>query len=136
MFKWQEKFSCGIPEIDKQHRKLFEIGARIYETASLNDACDHYDELTQTLQELLDYTQYHFGFEENLLIKYDYEHFDMHKIEHNFFVRKLQKLTIKDLDDNQEQTLLEIVSFVADWVAGHILVSDMKYKECLIKGGE
>lgn len=135
MFKWQDTFSCGIPEIDKQHIKLFEIGSRVYETATLNDDFDHYDELTQTLQELLDYTQYHFSFEENLLIKCNYDDLTTHKFEHDFFIKKLKKISLKDLEDNQDQTLLEIVHFVADWVAGHILDTDMKYIDCLTKGG-
>lgn len=135
MFKWQDSFSCGITEIDNQHKKLFEIGARVYETATLNDEYDHYDELTQILQELLDYTQYHFGYEEKLFIKYNYENITSHKFEHDFFIKKLQKISKKDLEDNQGQTLLEIVRFVADWITGHILDSDMKYRECLLNGG-
>lgn len=135
MFKWNEQFSCSIPVIDTQHRKLFEIGARIYETATLNDEFDHYDELTQTIQELVDYTQYHFSYEENLMQKCNYENFHTHKIEHDFFVKKLQRIARKDLEENQGQTLLEIVNFVADWISGHIMDSDMKYRECLIKSG-
>jgi hemerythrin len=135
MFKWQNSFSSGIPEIDRQHQKLFEIGARVYETATLNDEFDHYDELTQTIQELLDYTQYHFGFEEDLFKKLNYENAATHKVEHDFFVKKLQKISRKDLEDNQGQTLIEIMTFLADWIAGHILGSDMKYRECFKKGG-
>lgn len=135
MFKWQDKFSCSIPEIDKQHRKLFEIGSRIYETATLNDDCDHYDELMQTLDELVEYTKYHFSYEEKLLQKCNYPDYPTHKIEHDFFIKKVQKIAGKDLEENQNQTLMEIVKFVADWIAGHILDTDMKYKECLINGG-
>ena len=29
MIKWKEEYSCNIKEIDKQHKKLFEIGGRI-----------------------------------------------------------------------------------------------------------
>ena len=40
----------------------------------------------------------------------------------------------QDLEDTQRQTFIEMVGFVADWVTGHILDSDVKYIECLIKG--
>ena len=135
MFKWQDTFSCGIPEIDKQHRKLFEIGSRIYETATLNDDFDHYDELTQSLEELVEYTKYHFSYEEDLMMKCNYSDYAIHKIEHDFFIKKVQKLAGRDLEAEQNQTMTDMVSFVADWVAGHILDTDMKYKACLISNG-
>lgn len=135
MFKWQDKFSCGIEEIDSQHRKLFEIGAKVYDTALLNDDYDHYDELMTILQELVDYTQYHFGYEEMLFEKYNYENAFTHKIEHDFFIKKLKKINSKDLEDSQGETFLQLVEFVSDWITGHILGSDMKYRECFLKGG-
>lgn len=135
MFKWQDRFSCGIAEIDKQHKKLFEIGERIYDTASLKDDFDHYDELMQALDELVEYTKYHFGFEEMLMQRYNFSGYAMHKVEHDFFIKKVQKLAAKDMEENQNQTLMEMVHFVADWVSGHILDTDIKYKECLISNG-
>lgn len=136
MFKWQEIFSCGIQEIDRQHQRLFEIGRKIYETATLNDECDHYDELAQTLDELIEYTKYHFDYEEKLMEKYNYPGYAVHKIEHAFFIKKVLKIADKDFEENQNQTMMEIVHFVADWITGHILDTDMKYKECLAKNGE
>jgi hemerythrin len=136
MFKWQENYSCGIQEIDRQHQRLFEIGKQIYDTASLNDECDHYDELTQTLNELVEYTKYHFGYEEALMEKYNYPDYATHKFEHDFFIKKVLKIAGKDFEEDQNQTMMEIVRFVADWVAGHILDTDMKYRECLIQNGE
>ncbi len=135
MFKWQDKFTSGIEEIDNQHRKLFEIGARIYDTASLNDDYDHYDELMSILQELIDYTQYHFGYEEKLFEQYNYQDAFAHKIEHDFFIKKLKRINTKDLDGSQGETFLQLVDFVTDWITGHILGSDMAYRECFLKGG-
>ena len=135
MFHWQDKFSCGIKEIDRQHQKLFEIGTKVYDLAVLKDDFDHYDEMTQAIEELIDYTEYHFGYEEALFKKYQYEDAFTHKVEHDFFVKKIKRIGNKDLDENQDQTLMEIVTFVADWISGHILDTDMKYKECFIKGG-
>lgn len=135
MFKWQDSFNIGIPEIDKQHRRLFAIGDRIYDTATLNDNCDHYDELVEALNELVEYTEYHFGYEEELMQKYNYPEYATHKIEHDFFVKKLKKIAGKDLDEDQGRTMMEIVHFVADWISGHILDTDVKYKVVMQKNG-
>jgi hemerythrin len=134
MFKWKDTYSTGIAEIDTQHRRLFEIGAEIYEIASIKDDFDHYDEIMQSLEELKEYTIYHFSFEEELMMKYDFDQYETHKVEHAFFVKKLQKIARKDLEEGQADTLMALVHFVADWVTGHILDTDMNYRECLKRG--
>ena len=68
-FKWKERYKLGIEEIDRQHKNLFDIGARVYDLAVLKDSYDHYDEIMSVLNELLDYTKYHFTYEEDLIKK-------------------------------------------------------------------
>ena len=131
MIKWKEEYSCNIKEIDKQHKKLFEIGGRIYYTASIDDGYDHYDEIMDILNELTQYTVYHFKYEEDLFLRYTYPDYETHKIEHDFFVKKVGKLLSRDLDKGQYGVIIEIVNFVADWVSGHILKSDHAYKSYL-----
>src|SRR4051794_13093995 len=102
MFEWKKSFSCKVNAIDDQHIKLFEIGSRLHDIVSLDDNTDHFDEITCILDELVDYTKYHFSFEENLMEKQGYGGFDLHKIEHDFFVKKLKKLEKSDYDENQQ----------------------------------
>lgn len=131
MFEWSDKYSVNIEKIDNQHKKLFEIASDIYELASLKDSYDHYDEITKLLNELKDYAVYHFNYEEKLMEQYGYGGLDDHKIEHMFFVKKLNKIEKIDIDNNQNEALLELINFVADWITGHILKSDMEYKPYL-----
>ena len=135
MIRWKDSFSCNIADIDLQHKKLFEIGERIYDAASIRDEYDHYDEIMGILNQLAEYTIYHFKFEEALMAKYNYPGFEPHKIEHDFFVKKVQRIARRDLEDGQNETMLEIVNFVADWIAQHILKSDFSYKDYLNSKG-
>lgn len=128
-FKWKDEYSCGIAEIDSQHKKLFEIGTRLYDLASLDDRFDHYDEIVNTLEELRDYTVYHFGYEEKLMEKHGYSHLETHKIEHDFFVKKLVRLEKKDFDADQGKAVVEMLEFVSSWIAAHILKTDFNYRE-------
>lgn len=125
--KWKDSYSCKIEEIDNQHKKLFEIGNRIFTLASLKDDYDHFDEIQQILDELKQYTLYHFQYEEDLMKRYGYEKLEEHRLEHQFFVRKIQRIELKDIDTRQSEAIIEIVEFVADWVCGHIMKSDMEY---------
>jgi hemerythrin len=127
LFKWKDGFSCNIEEIDQQHKKLFEIGSRLNSIVSLQDGYDHYDEIMEVLGELKDYTVYHFDYEEALLRKYGYEDLEVHEIEHKMFVEKLMKIYKKDIDGNQQKVTLDVLMFVADWIAAHILKTDMQY---------
>lgn len=131
IFKWKDSYSVNIAEIDKQHKKLFEIGARIYDVANLNDDYDHYDEIMEIMGELKDYTVYHFGYEEKLMAEHGYSDLDTHQVQHKFFIKRLEKILKKDIDDQQQETVGELLNFIADWIAGHILQTDMKYKDFL-----
>ena len=36
-FEWKDEYSVNVAEIDKQHRRLFEIGARLYDLAGAKE---------------------------------------------------------------------------------------------------
>lgn len=128
IFKWKDNFSTGIEEIDKQHKRLFEIGGEIYNLATLKDGQDHYDEIMTLLSGLKDYTVYHFGFEESLMEKYNFSELDKHKVQHSRFIEKLNELETQDIDARQQKVILDILDFIVNWISSHILGSDLNYK--------
>lgn len=131
LFKWRDAFRLDIPEIDAQHQKLFEIGSRLYEIISLGDKYDHYDEIMQIIDELRDYAKYHFSYEENLMREKNFEGYDTHKVEHNLFIKRIAAINVEDIEEDQNKVLLDMVTFIADWISGHILKTDRLYREIL-----
>ncbi len=131
IFKWKDNFSVGIEEIDNQHKRLFEIGGEIYNLATLKDGQDHYDEIMALLKGLKDYTVYHFGFEESLMEKYNYDKIEEHKKQHAMFVEKLVDLETQEIDSRQKKVILDVLDFVVNWISSHILGSDFKYKDVI-----
>lgn len=130
-FKWKDSYSINIAEIDEQHKKLFEIGDRVYDIVLLDDDYDHYDEIVEIIEELRDYTIYHFEYEEKMLQKHGYNELEFQHFQHSFFVKRLEKIVSKDIDEDQKETTKEIIEFLADWITNHILQSDMKYSHFL-----
>jgi len=128
-FEWKDSYGVDVEEIDRQHRKLFEIGGRISDLVLAKDGYDHYDEIMTILDELKNYTIYHFNYEEKLMEEYGFPGLDEHKIEHMFLIKKLERMKDKDIDANQEDALINLVTFVSDWISGHILKTDMGYKD-------
>ena len=133
--KWKDSFSCNIEEIDNQHKRLFEIGSNLFAIASLSGDFDHYDEVSKIIGELKNYTIYHFGYEEELMLKLNYPKFDEHKAEHQAFIRKVLKFEQEDLDIKQAESVMNLIVFVADWVTAHILKTDIQYKDFFNSNG-
>ena len=131
-FKWKEEFNLNIDEIDKQHKKLMEIGRRAYDIAVIDDGYDRYDEIMTIIDELLEYTKYHFEYEEDMLKKCNYDHIHDQEEEHGFYVYKINEVASReDIDDNQRKVILEIIDFLSEWISKHIMIADRKYAEFL-----
>ncbi|MBP2031831.1 hemerythrin [Clostridium algifaecis] len=127
-FEWNEKYSLNIEEIDNQHKQLMAIGKKAYDIAILDDGYDRYDEIMTIIDELLDYTKYHFEYEENMLKKYNYGHIHEQEEEHGFYIYKINEVASReDLDDNQRKVILEIIEFLSQWITQHIMVADRQY---------
>jgi hemerythrin len=136
-FEWKDEYRTGIEVIDKQHKHLMEIGARIFDLANADDGYDRYDDIMEVLNELRDYTVYHFGYEEQLMEKYNYERYEPHKFQHYFVIKKIEKFEKEkdEIDVNQKETILRLAEFISDWITNHILKEDMRYRELFMSRG-
>ncbi|AGF58393.1 bacteriohemerythrin [Clostridium saccharoperbutylacetonicum] len=133
-FQWKDEYNLNIEEIDKQHRKLMEIGKKAYDIAVIDDGYDRYDEIMTILDELLEYTKYHFEYEENMLKQYNYEHIHNQEEEHAFYVYKIKQVASReDIDENQRKVVLEIIDFLSKWISEHIMGADKEYAVFLKK---
>lgn len=127
MFIWKDSYSVGVEAIDKQHKVLFEIGNDLA-NAMKSDKDDKYDDIMYILEELIDYTEYHFSFEEELLDKNGLPLSDKHLAQHRFFIETLNEKKSDEIDEYQGETLNELFGFVADWIIKHILNTDKEYQ--------
>lgn len=133
MFFWKDYYSVNIINIDNQHKELFRIANKLSNFIKEYDIItDQYDDIKQILNELTDYTIYHFQFEEDLMLTNGYEDISIHKVQHETFINKIKMLEFnEDIYINQKRSMLEALSFLLDWVSNHILITDMKYKAFL-----
>jgi hemerythrin len=134
VFKWSENYATGIREIDMQHRKLVDIGAKLEDMLNTGDSVDYYDYILETLEELKDYTEYHFSYEEKKMEENGYEDLEQHRMEHLYFVKRIDRLSMQDIDSHQLGVITETLSFLAKWLFSHILNADMKYVSCISRG--
>ncbi|WP_319402521.1 bacteriohemerythrin [uncultured Anaeromusa sp.] len=126
MLQWKEEYEVGVAEIDEQHQKLIDIANRVYELMRNELALDKYDQIVEILQELKEYTVYHFHFEEGLMQKARYKKRFSHKILHQNFLAQVEAVDLSAVDENQEAYLIQIMDFIANWLIDHIVGEDKK----------
>lgn len=127
MFKWKSEYETGVKLLDEQHKKLFEIANRAYELLSNELYIDKYNKIMEIIEELKDYTVFHFKSEEEYLLKIGYRKFLSHKIEHDSFIKKFDDIDFNHIDHNQDQYIKELLEFIYVWIDDHILVKDREY---------
>jgi hemerythrin len=129
--EWNEKYSVHIEEIDSQHKKIFSIINRLHDGMKARRGKEVIGGL---LDELVDYTYYHFATEERYFRLCNYPHFEVHKSEHDLMRNLVFDLRLK-FDANSEMIIVEAMELLKDWLSDHVLGSDQKYAFFLHKQG-
>lgn len=127
MIEWRDEFLLGIEKIDEQHKKLFQIANEIHTTMKNQLVTDKYDQIVRLITELKDYTIFHFTYEEDYMHSIGYRKLLSHKVEHHDFVEKINNVDYGKIDTNQEQYLMELLDFIVEWIANHIMKTDKAY---------
>lgn len=136
MFEWNDSYSVGIKEIDKQHKKLLGIGEElVYVMENTSKGLDQYDKVKQLLKELYDYTVYHFTAEEELMEKYDFLDLPSHQFQHKLFIKKIEEIDLDEFDNDQRDSTFKIMQFLSNWITNHILKIDPQYSKVLKEKG-
>ena len=128
---WDNAWSVGVAEIDRQHRKIIDMINRL-ESARLNGMSAMM--IGSILEELKKYTQYHFGLEEMYFDEFHYEDADEHRISHEFFTIKVESFC-HAFAGRREGLTEDVVQFLQGWLNLHIKGSDLKYKDCFLSNG-
>lgn len=130
-YEFTKEYHTGIDFIDEEHAKLFEIANRAYDLLTNQFVTDKYDAIVAVLEELRDYTKYHFNHEEEYMKSINYPKRFSQLHQHTQFINKLESYNLKEIDVNQQEGLLEILDFLALWLQGHIKGMDKKIGEAV-----
>ena len=128
-YEFTKDYHTGIDFIDEEHAKLFEIANRAYDLLTNQFVTDKYDAIVEVLEELRDYTKYHFNHEEEYMKSINYPKRFSQLHQHTQFINKLESYNLKEIDVNQQEGLLEILDFLALWLQSHIKGMDKKIGE-------
>ncbi|PVV19238.1 MAG: hypothetical protein B6D79_15345 [gamma proteobacterium symbiont of Ctena orbiculata] len=130
-FVWDNSYTVGIAEIDRQHKALMDManelkfeldGKRSIKTAR------------RILKGLIDYTATHFSYEEQLMDQTNYNESKQHKKLHRKLVDDVMEYNER-IEQGDEKVLGELMVFIKGWLIEHIQKTDKKFGSHLQKTG-
>ncbi len=127
LIEWSKDLELGIPEIDKQHRKLVEMLNEFYtelEEGHRQEAVEHF------LKNLEDYLNFHLDYEEKFMEEIGFPETEGHKKVHQMF-KKLYAEEKERYLQGDTKALRELVAFAFSWLFSHIMKTDRKYADYL-----
>ena len=120
------EYFTGIPHVDEQHQRLFEIVGTANDLINNEFIPDKFDYITDILTELTEYTKVHFSDEERYMESVGYPGLEAQRQAHAGFIDKLEDIQIDGFEENQQEVLMEMMDFLFNWLVQHILKMDKK----------
>lgn len=124
MYKWDNGYKLGLPKIDEQHKKLFDLAEELYILFRDEFCIDKYDKIIEKINGLKEYTIFHFNTEEAYMQEIGYKKYLSHKVDHDDFIKTVNNIDMDMIDEGHDDFILELLKFVTTWISDHILQKD------------
>ncbi len=128
---WKKTYEIGVYNIDKQHKRIFEIVNRFYNELFSEQYNNENNKVFEILKELKQYCKYHFDYERNIYSK---------EIIAEYFSNEYKLLDEIELIVSPTNKYLNIIKLyvfaehLRQWIVKHVLLlNDNKFKEVLKK---
>ncbi len=125
-YRFGDEYLTGISFIDKEHKELFRIIGEVNALIKDDYKADKYDDIVFLLNQLKDYTEYHFKDEEEHMQSVQYEGLKIQKLQHEAFIERLAEVDLEAVDEEQQEYLEELLEYLTGWLINHILKMDKK----------
>jgi hemerythrin len=122
-FEWKDAYSVGIAAIDVQHKKILELMNDLFE--SIRDTREDLI-IKEVLDELVGYSNYHFGLETSFFKKYGYPKEKEHVVEHERFIERVSELMVGE-KLNLNCVPAKTLEYLKEWFTNHMLRVDIEY---------
>jgi hemerythrin len=127
--RWDiQEFSVGVPSVDAQHERLFELVNALFQGVKKMDQVG----IGEILEELVQYTVNHFAYEENLFRQHGYPGEQDHLEQHHRLVKQVSDF-VKEFQSGESMVDFRLLNFLRNWLKGHIQVEDRKYTSFFVR---
>lgn len=122
-FEWRDTYALGIPVVDAEHRRFFDILDGLERLAS---AESHPAEVRIRIGQLMNYAREHFAHEEEFLDAVGCPGLDEHAAEHRSYVDELNRFALQ-----RDVSAAATLDFARGWLVAHLLGTDRTYQRWL-----
>lgn len=123
--EFTDQFLVGVKQIDREHRKLFQI-VGIIQDALARGGEEAVAAAQLAVRELLEYTRTHFASEEALMASYAYPELDAHRQQHADLLGQVRDMEMR-VEIEGEMAALELSRFLGLWLSKHIQQTDKRF---------
>jgi len=124
---WEDRLNTGIDVIDSQHQRIVDYINDLEIAKMKGDK----HMVTDVIEQLIDYTQSHFGFEESMLEDAGYKFLKPHKKVHELFIKRVTEFTMRAAKG--EEIADELHLMLSKWLINHIASEDRDYADAVKK---
>ena len=123
--RWDDSLSVGIELIDDQHKTWIQ---RLNSIAAAIERHEGPRKIAETLDFLIDYTEFHFATEEQHMAANNYPGLDEHRLQHEELKDTLKNLG-QDFDEEGATHALAhaVNTFLGNWLIEHIRETDQQF---------
>jgi len=119
MLHWSDAYAVGVHRVDGHHRRLIEISNAVLARLEAPPGAALDDDLGR----LRDYALFHFGEEEQLMIRYQYPHLQAHRAEHRRLIDQIDQIRA-EIGVAVGAPRAEMECFLREWILDHSQTED------------
>ncbi|WP_114325665.1 bacteriohemerythrin [Candidatus Colwellia aromaticivorans] len=120
---WHSSMATGIELVDNDHKQLINLINKFQEATEFNIS---EQKIHQALDEVVNYTKYHFHREEALMRINHYPAFEAHQQQHQQMIDKISHY-IGEYKTDKSLAIDHVLHFLQTWLIKHIKGSDQEY---------
>ncbi len=128
--EWSPRLMVGEISIDTQHQRLVSLFNELHDALHTSAPGER---IARVLNDLLEYTQFHFAHEAELMRKFGYLGRNSHLVMHDDLVKKA--FEYKQRFESGEAIGGDLVNFIRDWLTHHILKTDRELADFINRKG-
>lgn len=123
IMSWHDGMSVGVEELDNDHRTLIDLLNQLTGADRRHDRIN----LESVLDELVDYTVFHFEREEALMAAAGFPDGDAHRLMHRLLTDQVMTIRRRLMTAPERGLGDHVMEFLSHWLADHIMKADMRY---------